>query len=137
MPERPLPEPHSAFAAHFDDDLYDNIDDAYAPFGSAEGEELLREWGERREELEDEGALITDLVPAFGDDLGTRIGEDDEEADLETLVVAAGFTILRLLGLIDEQDRQYMLRSLAHLELVYGEQPEFETMREDLESFDG
>lgn len=132
----PLPEPHPAFAAHFDDDIYDNIDDAYAPFGSAEGEELLRDWAERRDEL-DEGALLTDLVPSFGDDLGTRIGADDEEAEVETLVMAAGFTLLRLFGEIDEQDRQYMLRALAHLEIVYGEQSEFETMREDLESFDG
>lgn len=136
MPERPLPESHPAFAAHFDDDLYDNIDDAYAPFGSAEGEELLREWGDKRDELAEE-SFITDLVPAFGDDLGTRIGQDDEEGEIETLVVAAGFTLLRLLGEIDEQDRQYMLRSLNHLEVVYGEQSEFETMREDLESFDG
>ncbi|MDO5697954.1 MAG: hypothetical protein Q4G51_08260 [Dermatophilus congolensis] len=136
MPERPLPESHPAFAAHFDDDLYDNIDDAYAPFGSAEGEDLLREWGDKRDELAEE-SFITDLVPAFGDDLGTRIGQDDEEGEIETLVVAAGFTLLRLLGEIDEQDRQYMLRSLNHLEVVYGEQSEFETMREDLESFDG
>lgn len=136
MSTRPLPQPHPTFAAHFDGDLYDDIDDAYAPFGSAEGEELLREWGDRRAEL-DEGTLLTDLVPAFGDDLGTRIGEDDEVGEIETLVVAAGFTVLRLLGEIDEQDRQYVLRSLAHLEVMYGEQPEFETMREDLESFDG
>ena len=136
MPERPLPKSHPAFAAHFEDDLYDNVDDAYAPFGNAEGEELLRDWGDRLDELA-ESALMTDIVPTFGDDLGTRIGQDDESADLETLVLAAGFTLLRLQGEIDEQDRQYVLRALTHLELVYGEQPEFDTMREDLESFDG
>ncbi|STD13742.1 Uncharacterised protein [Dermatophilus congolensis] len=136
MSQTPLPSKHSVFAAHFTDDIYDNVDDAYAPFGSPEGEDLLRTWGQRRSELED-GALIEDLVEAFGDDLGDRIGEDEESTDLETLVVAAGFTILRLVGEIDEQDRQYVLRALAHLEEVFGEQPEFDTMNEDLSSFDG
>lgn len=136
MSSLPLPEAHSAFAAHFTDDLYDNTDDVYAPFGSVESEELLRECAEKRDELED-GAVITDIVEAFGDDLGDRIGMDEEETDLESLVVGAGFTLLRLTGQIDEQDRQYVLRALRHLEQVYGEQSEIDTMTEDLASFDG
>lgn len=132
----PLPQPHPAFAGHFTDDLYDDVDNVYAPFGTAEGEELLREWAGSVDEIED-GALIEDIVAEFGDDLGDRIGESDDDTRLESLVVAAGFTLLRLAGQIDEQDRHYVLRSLDHLEEVFGERKEFDTMREDLASFDG
>lgn len=136
MSNTALPKADPAFSAHFTDEFYGDVDNVYAPFGTAEGEELLREWGARVSEIED-GALIEDLVEEFGDDLGDLIGEDEEETRVEQMVIAAGFTILRLLGGIDEQDRHYVLRALDHLEEVFGEQPEFETMREDLASFDG
>jgi uncharacterized protein YfeS len=55
--EDDLPTAHRAFRAHVDDPLYDDDADELAPFGSDEGWELVREWGERRDDLSRDATL--------------------------------------------------------------------------------
>ena len=61
--------------------------------------------------------------------------DDEDGVDAATVVVGAGFTLLRLTGQIDDEGRAAVLRALAALEAFHGEQPELSRMRDDLESF--
>jgi uncharacterized protein YfeS len=132
-----------AFTDHFTSPIYDDPGDEFAPFGSDEGAELLADWAARTDELGptttvrdlladslDDGLDDTDDVDALLDAL-----DDEDGVDAATIVVGAGFTLLRLTGQIDDEGRAAVLRALAALEAFHGEQPQLSRMRDDLESF--
>lgn len=101
-----LPEAAPAFAAHFTDPIYDDPATEFAPFGSDEGWDMLHEWDERRDELTPqttvadliEGSGFADLVSEAGFDFSDDIPEPGGLEDAATIVVGAGFTLLRLTG---------------------------------------
>jgi hypothetical protein len=66
---------------------------------------------------------------------GTRIPESGGEVDVATIVLGAGFTLLRLTGHIDSEGRGLVLAALRVLEDFYGPQREFDVMRRDVEAF--
>ncbi|GEO28527.1 hypothetical protein [Terrabacter aerolatus] len=128
-----------AFTDHFTSPVYDDPAGEFAPFGTDEGADLLAEWAARRDELEATTTVRDLLADGFdepSDVDGMFAGLDDEDGvDAATIVVAAGFTLLRLTGQIDDEGRAMVLRALAALESFYGEQPELSRMRDDLEAF--
>ncbi|RKT79478.1 hypothetical protein DFJ68_2951 [Terracoccus luteus] len=136
---------HPAFAAHFTDPLYDDPAGEFAPFGSDEGADLLAEWSDRPGDLREDSTLRRLLAEAFTDpsDLDDVLGglarptDDDagDDVDTATMVVGAGFTLLRLTGQVDDEGRELVLAGLRVLTDVYGAHREFEVMRRDLESF--
>ncbi|GLI27263.1 hypothetical protein ARHIZOSPH14_15050 [Agromyces rhizosphaerae] len=140
-----LPPAAPAFAAHFTDPIYDDPAGEFAPFGTDEGWDLLAEWAERRGEL-DTGTTLADLAEQSG--FADIVAELDAEArpgipepggpiDAATIVVGAGFTVLRLTGNIDEAGRRQTLRALEVLIHEYGSRRELLRQREDLESWAG
>lgn len=136
---------HPAFAAHFTDPLYDDPAGEFAPFGSDEGADLLAEWADRPGDLREDSTVRRLLAEAFADpsDLDESLGglarptDDDagDDVDVATIVVGAGFTLLRLTGQVDDEGRDLVLAGLRVLADVYGSHREFEVMRRDLESF--
>lgn len=152
---------HAAFTEHFTDPIYDDPAEEFAPFGSDEGADILAEWAERADELGSDSVLRDVLRDAFEDsaDLqdfldsltsaskevaaapagptraGLRIPEPGGDVDVATIVLGAGFTLLRLTGQIDGEGRQLVFASLDVLQNFYGLEREFEVMRRDLESF--
>lgn len=152
---------HDAFAAHFTDSIYDDPAEEFAPFGSDEGADILAEWAERAEDL-DRGSTVRDVLQDSFEDAaelqdflggleaaskrvsvsapenpqaGPRIPEPGGDVDGATIVLGAGFTLLRLTGQIDGEGRRLVLASLDVLQDFYGPQREFEVMRRDLETF--
>lgn len=145
--ESELPTAHPAFSAHFTDPLYDDEGAEFAPFGTDEGWDLVMEWGERRDELTaastvrdvveddelyDEALAELGRVPAEGEDAPDLV-------DTATIVVGAGFTLLRLTGRIDEEGKQLVLQALDSLARFYthAESDELVIMRADLASWSG
>ena len=153
---------HEAFVAHFTDPVYDDPSEEFAPFGTDEGADILAEWVERAEDLDSGSTVRFVLQDAFEDpeDLqafleglavasdgtsgssaegdptpGTRIPESGGEVDVATIVLGAGFTLLRLTGHIDSEGRGLVLAALRVLEDFYGPQREFDVMRRDVEAF--
>ncbi|MGW5237602.1 hypothetical protein ACWEOW_01575 [Monashia sp. NPDC004114] len=153
---------HEAFVAHFTDPIYDDPAEEFAPFGSDEGADILSEWVERADDLDDRSTVRFVLqdwfedsedLQAFLHDLelaaegtsgssaegaqtpGPRIPEPGGDVDGATIVLGAGFTLLRLTGHIDSEGRRLVLAALRVLESFYGPQREFDVMRRDVEAF--
>ncbi len=128
-----------AFTDHFTSPIYDDPAGEFAPFGTDEGADLLADWAARTDEL-GPTSTVRDLLadgledPADVDGMLAQL-DDEDGVDAATVVVGAGFTLLRLTGQIDDEGRAAVLRALAALESFYGEQPELNRMRDDLESF--
>lgn len=128
-----------AFTDHFTSPIYDDPTGEFAPFGTDEGADLLADWAARTDEL-GPTSTVRDLLadgledPADVDGMLAQL-DDEDGVDAATVVVGAGFTLLRLTGQIDDEGRAAVLRALAALESFYGEQPELNRMRDDLESF--
>lgn len=138
-----LPEASEAFAAHFTDPIYNDPADEFAPFGTDEGWSLLNEWAERRVEL-DSDTTVADLIreSGFTDtesnlDAETRpeIPNPGGSVDAATIVVSAGFTLLRLTGHIDEVGLRQTLAALNVLIGYYGSPEQLLIQRSDLESW--
>ncbi|HYH34801.1 MAG TPA: hypothetical protein VD814_06585 [Nocardioides sp.] len=113
-----LPRAATAFRQHFTHPLYEDVADGLAPFGSDEGNQLLLDWAERRDELDDSSSLATVLECA--PDAVERVAGPMEGVDgIETasFVASAAFVLLRLVGHLDEADRQ---RALAALDFQIG-----------------
>lgn len=130
---------HPAFAAHFTDPLYDDEGAEFAPFGTDEGWDMLAEWSERVDELNDASTVRQLLAEHGGDDIDGFIEEAVGDAtDLGGIVIGAGFTLLRLTGRIDDEGRQWTLAALDAGQRFYAvSAPEFELMRRDLMTFVG
>jgi uncharacterized protein YfeS len=128
-----------AFTDHFTSPIYDDAGDELAPFGTDEGADLLADWAARTDEL-GPTTTVRDLLADGLDDPADVDGmlaelDDEDGVDAATVVVGAGFTLLRLTGQIDDEGRTAVLRALAALEAFHGEQPQLSRMRDDLESF--
>lgn len=140
-----LPEADPAFAAHFTDPLYGDPASELAPFGNDEGWDILHEWDERRDELTPEttvadlivGSGFAELVSSAGVDPGEGVPEPGGLLDAATIVVGAGFTLLRLTGQIDDEGKRETLRALDILIDFYDSPPELLLQRDDLRSWVG
>lgn len=151
---------HEKFAAHFTDPIYDDPAEEFAPFGSDEGADILAEWAERADDLGTDSTVRDILRDSFEDpaDLhdfleglkaaghrvsvssdssqaGLRIPEPGGDVDVATIVLGAGFTLLRLTGQIDPEGRSLVLAALDVLQDFYGPELEFDVMRRDLNAF--
>lgn len=143
--ESSLPDARASFTAHFSDPIYEDVADEFAPFGSDEGWDLLHEWAERRDELR-AGTTLAELIEesGFGDLAAEIVVQEDSgipapggQIDAATIVVGAGFTLLRLSGRIDDAGRQHMLDALNVLIHRFGSVPALVRQRTDLESWRG
>lgn len=140
-----LPEAAPAFAEHFTDSVYEEPASEFAPFGSDEGWDMLHEWDERRYELTAqttvadliEGSGFAELVSSAGFDTGGSVAEPGGLVDAATIVVGAGFTLLRLTGHIDEEGKRETLKALDILIELYDSPPELVLQRDDLRSWAG
>lgn len=136
---------HPAFARHFTDPIYLEEAEEFAPFGSDEGWDLLYEWTERRDELADD-ATVQDILQDSGfEGAAEEIGQPDDPAiplpdgavDSATIVVGAGFTLLRLTGRIDADGKAMTLQALDALIDYYDAPPELVKQRKDLAAWEG
>jgi hypothetical protein len=138
-----LPAEHPSFAAHFTDPVYSDVVGEFAPFGTDEGFELLQSWADRREDLSPTATLAWLLAESGLDDLLGQLDADEPgmipepggQIDAATFVVAAGFTLLRLTGRIDEDGKSLTLRALDVLITRYDAPPELLRQRDDLLSW--
>ena len=137
--ESDLPVPHPGFVARFTDPLYEDEGEELAPFGSDEGWDLVREWGERRDELSADATVQEVLDESPFPEAVAHLGDPDERVpgplggvDAATYVIASGFTLLRLTGRIDHEGRAATLRALDALARHMGPRPEIDLMRKDL-----
>lgn len=134
MPDEQLPEAAPAFNAHFSDPVYGDIAGEFAPFGTDEGADMLYAWDERRDEL-DPQTTVTNLLDDAGlSDIDAALS-DPRDVDSATLTVAAGFTLLRLSGRIDDAGKGLTLKALKVLIQYYNSPPELLRQRADLESW--
>lgn len=150
MPEGPvseelLPEAAPEFLAHFTDPMYAEPTSEFAPFASDEGWDMLHEWAEQRETLDAstrvadiiEGSGFAELVSSAGFDTGGGVPEPGGLVDAATIVVGAGFTLLRLTGHIDDEGKRETLRALDILIDHYDAPSELVRQRDDLRSWAG
>lgn len=136
-------QPHDAFARHFTDPLYDDVADDLAPFGSDEGSDMLAEWQDRRDELDDTSTLAT-ILECEPDQVASYAGsmEGIDGIETATFVTSAAFVLLRLTGRIPEADRELALRAIDFQAEVLprinpevtGTHPVLATTRRDLAS---
>lgn len=66
---------------------------------------------------------------------GLRIPEPGGDVDVATIVLGAGFTLLRLTGQIDPEGRSLVLAALDVLQDFYGPELELDVMRRDVNAF--
>lgn len=141
-----LPPPDPAFARHFTDPLYSDLGTEEAPFGSDEGFDMLYEWVGRRGEL-GPGSTVLQLLRGTGFESmvatldvpeGThRIPRPGQQVDAATIVVSAGFTLLRLTGHIDDDGKRLVLKGLDVLVERSGSDPVLVLQRDDLLTWQG
>src|SRR5262245_46748129 len=106
-------EPAQPFTQHFTDPLYEDRGDELAPFGSDEGSDLLAEWQNRREELGRSATLAT-VLKCQPNDVAEVAGPMDGVDGIETasFISSGAFVLLRLVGRLDEADRELALAAL-------------------------
>ncbi len=122
------------FVEHFTDPLYGDEGNDHAPFGNDEGSDLLHEWIPRAAELTG-SSTIRDVLATASDDPDGLLEELQEGGpDFDQILIGAGFTLLRLTGHINPQDKQTLLAALRRSQTEYGA-PENATMIHDLETF--
>ena len=124
---------HPAFEKAFRAALYRSGSNEYAPFGSDEGADLLAEWSRRARELSSASTLRQILLDGADDAEELWSEFNRGTADLDGIIISAGFVLLRLTGQIDDEGRTLMLealyRSRRHSPLG---QPQFDQMITDL-----
>ncbi|MFC6006970.1 hypothetical protein [Angustibacter luteus] len=136
IPGGQLPKAAPAFTAHFSDPVYEDPAGEFAPFGTDEGSDMLSEWDERREELGPD-TTVTDLLEDAGlSDVSADL-DNPEDVDAATITVAAGFTLLRLSGRIDDAGKKLTLKALDVLIRYYDSPSEVLRQRADLKSWRG
>jgi uncharacterized protein YfeS len=111
--------PHPKFSAEFTHPLYSSEADEFAPFGSDEGADLLDTWSGRRADLNAGATLRTILVDGTDEpeQLWAESAQADPPAELDAIVIAGGFVLLRLTGGIDDDDRALVLQALLRSRL--------------------
>jgi len=149
-----LPEASPDFRSHFTDPVYEDPAGEFAPFGTDEGSDMLHEWDERRGELAD-SSTVSQLLEESGYDgveqhldvpepagLGgerrpAHLPVPGGQIDAAFIVIAAGFTLLRLAGHIDEHGKRLTLKALDVLIDFYDSPVPAELLRqrEDLASW--
>jgi sulfur carrier protein ThiS len=118
MDDEDLPEAAPAFSAHFTDPVYDDPAGEFAPFGSDQGFDMLYEWAERRDEI-DEDTTVADLIEQSG--FAEVVNELDAperpgipvpggQVDAATITIGAAFTLLRLTAASTSQDASRLSR---------------------------
>lgn len=141
--DAPLPAADPAFARHFTDPVYEDQGGEFAPFGTDEGWDMLYEWAARRSTLDD-STTVADLLNGtdFGwvtetldEPEGPGIPEPAGQVDAATIMIGAGFTLLRLTGHIDDEGRRQTLKALDILIRRYESPPELLRQRDDLLSW--
>jgi uncharacterized protein YfeS len=135
MNEEQLPEAHENFTRHFLAPIYEDQDGEFAPFGSDEGWDILHLAAKNRNELTS-GVTVADLLEFVDAAESGGWGESptaEEWYEDATFVAAAAFTLLRLTGQIDETGRVRALEALDILIDFFGDQPELEQQKKDLE----
>ena len=114
-----LPGPHPAFEAHFADPLYRDEANPLAPFGSDEGFDTLYGWVERSEEV---GRCTTvRWLVAAGDAPDALDLPETNGPEVDSYLIAAGFTLLYLTGRIDSEGKQIVLDALHRTYAYYAE----------------
>lgn len=131
-----LPPPHPIFSAHFTDGIYDPSDyanDDRAPFGNDEGFDEIHDWADRLDELRTHRTLR--YMIGEGADQLTEELRFNSQVDVDDIVVALGFTLLRFTGQIDPEGRDWLLAALQRQD---GRAPgsEYAIMLNDLASFE-
>lgn len=107
----------------------------FAPFGSDEGWDTLHIAAEKRNELFNY-ATVADILeiaeaPVAGE-WGESLTAEEWNEDV-TFVAVAALTLLRLTGQIDKTGRVRALEALAILIDFFGDEPELEQQKKDLE----
>ena len=132
-----LPEADPAFTEHFSAKFYTSLDSEYAPFGTPEAADVVRDWDGRRDEL---GDCTTVAKMAAADKVNIKKlaadGEDgDPDADL--VVITYGFALPYLTGQIDPDGKEVLTAAIKRLQTFYAENPvrEYRVMLSDLKSF--
>lgn len=117
---------HPEFRRRFPDPLYRG-DNEFGPFNTDEGSDMVAEWSKRRDEL----TSISSIAQLLED--GSSAADGQMEPNPDELVIAAGFTLLRLTGHINDDDRRTLVRALKRQRVVSpAGQPAFDTMLRDL-----
>lgn len=135
MSEDELPVAHENFTRHFTAPIYDDQDGEFAPFGTDEGWDILHAAAEKRNDLTT-GATVADLLEIVDAGESGGWGESptaEEWYEDATFVAAAAFTLLRITGQIDETGRVQALEALGILINFFGDEPELQLQRKDLE----
>ena len=135
MNEEELPEAHENFTRHFTAPFYEDVAGEFAPFGSDEGWDTLHDAAEKRAELTS-GSTVADVLEIVDAPATGGWGESptaEEWYEDATFVAAAAFTLLRLTGQIDETGRVRALEALDILIDFFGDEPELEQQKKDLE----
>ena len=139
-----LPPPDPAFAKHFTDPLYSDLGGEFAPFGTDEGFDMLYDWVDRRSELGPDSTVVQLLAgTGFEGMVATldvpegrhKVPLPGGQVDAATIVIGAGFTLLRLTGHIDDRGKQLTLKALDALIGFYGPEPDLVRQRDDLLSW--
>jgi uncharacterized protein YfeS len=123
--------------------VYEDQAGEFAPFGTDEGWDLLHGWAQRRSDLTGRTAVVQILHEsdfAWAEhELDVReppgIPRPGRQVDAATIIVGAGFTLLRLTGHIDADGRKLTLRALDVLTERYGSPAELLRQRADLASW--
>ena len=145
MEDDALPKAAPGFTSHFTDPVYEDPAGEFAPFGTDEGWDLLHEWADRRSEL-NTSSTVSQLLEesGFGEmehqlDVPETAGipVPGGQVDAATMVIGAGFTLLRLTGHVDEQGKRLTLKALNVLIDRYDSPSELLRQRADLESWQG
>ena len=137
MNEEQLPEAHENFKRHFTAPFYEDVTSDLAPFGSDEGWDALHIAAEKRTELTSD-STVADVLEIIDEPEAGEWGESptgEEWNEDATLVASAAFTLLRLTGQIDETGRVWALEALGILIDYFGDEPELEQQKKDLESW--
>ena len=132
-----LPEADPAFTEHFSAKFYTSLDSEYAPFGTPEAADIVRDWDGRRDEL---GDCSTVAKMAAADKVNIKkLAADGEDGnpDADLVVITYGYALPYLTGQIDPDGKEVLTAAIKRLQTFYAENPvrEYRVMLSDLKSF--
>jgi hypothetical protein len=139
MADQNLPDAHPAFSNHFSAPIYEDAAGEFAPFGTDEGWDTLHSVAQNRDQLPDNATVRDVLALAGFPDAGGWDERPNGEEWYEdaTMIAASAFSLLRLTGQIDDTGRHQALEALDILIDFFGDQPELQQQRVDLDSWTG
>lgn len=139
MADQNLPDAHPAFSSHFSAAIYEDPAGEFAPFGTDEGWEMLHSVAQHRDQLPN-NATVKDILALAGFPYaggGDEHPSGEEWYEDATVIVASAFTLLRLTGQIDDAGRLQASEAFDILVDFFGDQPELQQQRTDLDSWTG